>query len=122
MQEYKQKCQDEKRKLADVTNEAVSRKKQRDKSPERDDDTDVIETTAKSFTIMNLFWLHNHGKTFSTTVDEHHNSCERFDTVDNRIQGQIVEIHAALPARFLNDIHGSKWLKSTVSCLCPCIN
>ena len=115
-QTYKQKHQVEKRKLADTTNEDPgSRKKKRNESPERDTDTDVVETSGKSFTIMNLFWLKNHAKTFSTRVNDQYNPHERFDTADNRIQGQIIEIRAALPARFSDDIHESKWLKTTVS-------
>ena len=117
-QEYRQKHQHEKRKLAETTNENITSKKKRQGSPQSDtnDEEEEVQIVAKAFTIMNLFWLHDQGKTFHTRIDDQYDPHQRFDTMNNKIQGQIAEIRAALPLQYLGALGGSesKWLKKAV--------
>lgn len=70
---------------------------------------------AKMFTIMNLFWLHDEQKTFRTRVDEQYDHLQRFENLENKIQGQISDILDVLPSRYADILYNNAWLSQTVS-------
>jgi len=104
-----------KRDLADVTNTKGSSKRRKISSTVPDADTEEVSMVAKMFTIMNLFWLHDEQKTFRTRVDEQYDDLQRFENLENKIQGQISDILDVLPSRYADILYNNAWLSQTVS-------
>jgi hypothetical protein len=106
-----------KRDLADVTNtkQPGSSKRRKISSAVPDADTEEVSMVAKMFTIMNLFWLHDEQKTFRTRVDEQYDHLQRFENLENKIQGQISDILDVLPSRYADILYNNAWLSQTVS-------
>ena len=103
--------------LADVTNtkQPGSSKRRKISAAVPDADTEEVLMVAKMFTIMNLFWLHDEQKTFRTWVDEQYNHLQRFENLENKIQGQIADILDVLPSRYTDILYDNAWLSQTVS-------
>jgi hypothetical protein len=87
--------------------------------PHTDAETEEISRIAKAFTVTRLFWLWNDKQTFSTAVDEQYNDLQCFETDNGKMQGQISDIRAVLPARYhvLMANQNMVWLSQTVSIL-----
>jgi hypothetical protein len=119
-QQYKDEARDAKRKLIDAENmeEPGSRKKKKKQDlPPTDAETEEISRIAKAFTVTRLFWLWNDKQTFSIAVDEQYNNLQRFESDNDKMQGQIAEIRDVLPARYHVFMADQKaiWLSQTVS-------
>ena len=55
-----------------------------------------LSLVARKFTIMRLFWFHD-DKMFRTHIDEQYDPLQRFDTTENKIQGQLADLLEGLP-------------------------
>lgn len=56
-----------------------------------------LSLVARKFTIMRLFWFHDDKKMFRTHIDEQYNPLQRFNTTENKIQGQLADLLEELP-------------------------
>jgi hypothetical protein len=121
-QRYKEKAQDAKRKLAEVTNSedpphGGSHRKKRQISVHGDIETEEISRIAKAFTVMHILWLRSDKATFHTTLDQQYDHLKRFDSIEDKIQGQVSDIQAVLSSKYTDVMVDSEvtWLSQTVS-------
>ena len=117
LQEERDRTRRAKRNLIDATNTQPQTKRHKSGSLTRsDEEEDEIAKTAKKFTIMHLFWLHQDRQTFRSEPNEQYDHLQRFENDDNKIQGQLADLLEFLPSTFTDMIRGGDvaWLSKKV--------
>ena len=111
------------RKLADITNqeeddngealEAPPPKRSRT-SDENDEETQVT-SAGHRFVILYSLWLRHGEATFKVECDPESDEAERFESTDNKIQGEVQEINIVLGARLSSEMSSEPWIAKAVS-------
>ena len=111
------------RKLADITNqeeddngealEAPPPKRSRT-SDENDEETQVT-SAGHRFVILYSLWLRHGEATFKVECDPESDEAERFESTDNKIQGEVREIKIVLGAQLSSEMSSEPWIAKAVS-------
>ena len=117
LQEEHDRTRRAKRDLIDATNTQPQTKRHKSGSLAwSDEEEDKIAKTAKKFTIMHLFWLHQDRQTFRSEPNEQYNHLQHFENDDNKMQGQLADLLKFLPSTYTDMIWGGDvaWLSKKV--------
>jgi hypothetical protein len=78
-------------------------------------EADEVKRLGRRFLILNGPWLRRKELIFQVEIDEDYDENERFKDINTLVQGQLREIRALLPEKYLGDAFTKKWLSKSVS-------
>lgn len=112
------------RKLADITNqeeeddlEAPPSKRNRTNEDDQDDNDEESQVinAGHRFVILYSPWLRDGEGTFKVECNPELNGAERFESAENKIQGEVQEIKTVLGAKLFGEMSSEPWIARAVS-------
>jgi hypothetical protein len=78
-------------------------------------DEHFVFQAGHKFFLLRAPWIRSGDDLFDTDIDEHYSAAERFESDENKSQGQLREIFDLLQVKFEQQVLRQRWLRRQVS-------